>query len=86
MPPLMYETKTQNEISTTNCKYAKRVRYFSRTKRLAVREAMLKMSMANERMIKNLFANEKISVFSRTKGKRKNENITVKIKKNLIMR
>jgi hypothetical protein len=47
---------------------------------------MLKMSMANAMMMKNLFANEKISVFSRIKGNMKNENITVKIKKKRIIR
>ena len=69
-----------------NCKYAKNVRNFSRMKRLAISETMLKTSMKNAESRKNLFANEKISVFSRMKGKRKNEKMTVKMKKKRIMR
>ena len=55
-------------------------------KRLNMRETILKTSIKKDETRKSLFANEKISVFSRMNGKRKNENITVKTKKNRITR
>jgi hypothetical protein len=43
-------------------------------------------TIANAAARNTLLEKEKISVFSRTKGKRKKENTTVNIKKNLIMK
>jgi hypothetical protein len=43
-------------------------------------------TIANADERKTLLAKEKMSVFSRMKGKRKNEKTTVNMKKNLIMK
>lgn len=53
---------------------------------LKIREIIFMRTITNAAERKTLFAKEKTSVFSRMKGKRKNENTTVNIKKNLIMK
>ena len=51
-----------------------------------IKETIFIKTKTKDAVKKTLLANEKISVFSRTKGNKKNENTTVKIKKNLIMK
>ncbi len=53
---------------------------------LKIREIMLISTIVKEEERKTLFAKEKMSVFSRMKGKRKKENTTVNMKKNLIIK
>jgi len=50
------------------------------------RDIMFIRTMTKADVRNTLFENEKMSVFSLTKGKRKKEKTTVKTKKNLIMK